>query len=75
MVEWNGEERRTNCGVCPYNSEEHLNGIAERAAEKAFEKMYQAVGKGVLNRFAWILGIAAVSLIWWLGRKGIELPK
>ena len=43
--------------------------IAERAAEKAFEKVYMEVGKSVLNRLAWVLGITVISLLLFLAGK------
>ena len=64
-----GPERRAYQTI----SEEDLDKIAERAAEKAFEKIYSTVGKGVLTRLAWLVGAAALGIIYWLGSKGIPL--
>jgi hypothetical protein len=58
---------------CPFHSDSQIDAIAERAAQKAFEQMYQAVGKGVLNRLAWFVGAAVIGIIWWLGKEGINI--
>lgn len=42
---------------------------AEKAADKALEKIYAEVGKTVLRRLAWLLGIVVVSLALWLAGK------
>lgn len=59
---------------CPYLTEEEIERIAERAADKAVEKMadqaYQAIGKGVVSRFLWIVGVITVGFAAWLHSKG-----
>lgn len=48
-------------------SEEQMEAIAERAAEKAVAKMtgmmYQEVGRTVVKRFFWFVGLLAVGII------------
>lgn len=51
-----------------------IDAIAEKAAEKAFLKVYQTVGQSVLNKLAWALGIGIVGLFMWLGGHN-SLPK
>jgi len=51
-------------------SDEQLEAIARRAAEIALEKVYSEVGKGVVKRFAWAIGIIAIGVISWLIKKG-----
>jgi hypothetical protein len=55
-------------------TEEQIDEIAERAAEKAVEKViehfYAEVGKGVVRKAMWIVGIAAVALFAWLAGSG-----
>lgn len=48
-----------------------IEAIAERAAAKALEKVYAEVGKSILRRTAWVVGIAAISLVVWLKSKGV----
>jgi len=59
-------------------SDEHIEQIAERAAEKAVKKMtdqvYKAVGKSVLQKLFYITGAIAVAGYFWLQSKGL-LPK
>ena len=55
-------------------TDEQIEAIAERAAEVAFEKIYQEVGKSVLKKLAWLTGAAVVGLAMWLGGHG-SLPK
>lgn len=55
-------------------TDDQIEAIAERAAEVAFEKIYQEVGKSVLKKLAWMAGAATVGLVMWLGGHG-SLPK
>ena len=59
---------------CPYLSDEQLDKLAEKAAEKAVEKMtnsiYKEVGKSVISKILWLVGVIAVSLALWLHSKG-----
>ena len=45
--------------------------IAERAAEKALEKVYAEVGKTMVNRIFWTVGTLAIALaVWWTANHG-----
>lgn len=55
-------------------SEAEIERIAEVAAQKALDKVYVEVGKGVLKRLSWIVGAVVVALLMWMGAKGIQLP-
>lgn len=48
--------------------------IAERAAEVAFKKIYEEVGKSVLKKLAWLTGAAVLGLAFWLAGHN-SLPK
>lgn len=52
-----------------------IDQIAERAAHKAFETMttrvFIFVGKGLLERLFWIIGIITLSMYFWLKSKGV----
>jgi hypothetical protein len=48
--------------------------IAEKAAERALEKVYTEVGKSVLKKVAWIAGVVIIGLFMWLASHG-ALPK
>ena len=51
-----------------------IDEIAEKAAERAFQKIYQNVGKSVLTKLTWMVGAAVIGLFMWLGGHG-SLPK
>lgn len=51
-------------------TEDQLNGLAERAANKAIENIYARVGKGVLTKLTWLLGLVVVGLALFLAGKG-----
>jgi len=54
---------------------EQIDAIAEKAAEKAMEKLtdhvYRQVGKGVIGKLFWIVGVSAVGVYLFLKSKGI----
>lgn len=55
-------------------TEDDIDEIAEKAAEKAVQKMtshiYQEVGKGLVARLLWLAGAVLVGLAMWLHSKG-----
>jgi hypothetical protein len=51
-----------------------IDAIAEKAAERAFQKIYQDVGKSVLTKLTWMVGAAVIGLFIWIGGNG-TLPK
>jgi len=57
-----------------YLTEHDIDDIAEKAAERALEKVYAQVGQSILKKIAWLVGIAAIGLAMWLGGNG-NLPK
>jgi hypothetical protein len=52
-----------------------IDEIAEKAAEKAVAKMtahiYQEVGKGIINKLLWVIGVIVVGTYGFLSAKGI----
>lgn len=60
---------------CPLLDDSELEKIAERAAEKAIEKLtnhvYQEVGKSVISKFVYIVGACSVGLYLWMKSKGV----
>lgn len=66
MNDWNGEDRRAYAPL----TEEQVEHIAEKAAEIAFRKVYEQVGKGVISRMLWIVGACVIGVFIWLGSKG-----
>lgn len=56
-------------------TEEQLDAIAEKAAEKAVAKItdqvYKQVGKSFINKLFWIVGAVGTGLYLWLHDKGL----
>jgi hypothetical protein len=63
-------ERRKNC-----LSEEDIEMIAEKAAEKAITKLtahlYQEIGKSFVEKFLYLLGATVVGVYLFLKSKGL----
>jgi hypothetical protein len=51
-------------------TDEQINHIAEKAAEVAFKKIYEEVGRSVVKKIFWIVGAGALFLLVWLGGNG-----
>lgn len=56
-------------------SEEQIDAIAEKAAQKAVasltDHVYKQVGKGVINKLFFIVGVCAVALYLWAQQQGL----
>lgn len=67
----NGEE----CRAQTHLTEEQIEDIAKKAAEKAIERLtgdvYKAVGKSVVEKLFYIVGALAVGGWLWLKKTGI----
>ena len=55
---------------CPYLSEKQMEEIAERAAQRALDKVAMNVGRNVISKVFWITGAAAVAVYLWIKDKG-----
>lgn len=53
----------------PHLSADDIDRIAEAAAKKALQKVYAEIGQSVLRKLAWLVGIALLGLLIWLGSK------
>ena len=56
---YEGQERRSAAHL----TEDQIELIAERAAERALEKVYASVGKSVVNKVLWLIGAAALAAV------------
>lgn len=69
--DYNGPERREQAHL----SEKQIDDIAEKAAEKAIEKLtgdiYKSVGKSVVSKMLWIIGACAVGSWLWMKKTGL----
>lgn len=54
--------------------DERMEHIAEVAAERAIQKVYAGIGKGVLKKAAWFIGVAIISILSWLAGAGALKP-
>ena len=70
MSKYDGPERRHTSEL----TDRQIDAIATRAAEKALDMVYQEVGKAVLRKLAWVLGVAAISVAMYLAGKGYLKP-
>ena len=53
--------------------EAQIDAIAEKAARRALEIVAAEVGRGILKKLAWIVGIVIIGLALWLAGKN-SLP-
>jgi hypothetical protein len=56
-------------------NEKQIEEIAEKAAQKAIEKLtshiYQEVGKSIVSKLFYIIGACSLGVYLWLKSKGI----
>lgn len=56
-------------------TEAQMDKIAERAATKAVEKLtdraYREIGKSVVSKFLWIVGVLSAAVFLWFQSKGL----
>jgi tetrahydromethanopterin S-methyltransferase subunit G len=55
-------------------TESQVDLIVDRAVTKVFDRIYQDIGKGVVRKITWAIGLIATGLLIWLAGKG-DLPK
>ena len=67
VSDYRGPERRVAA-----LSEDQLELIAEKAAERALQKVYAQVGKGIVNKLFLVIGACAIGILLWMGGKGIS---
>ncbi len=69
-TDYNGPERRRESHL----TEEQIEKIASLAADKAVKKMtddaFKAVGKTVVEKLFWIVGVLALGTFAWLQATG-----
>lgn len=63
---YQGEERRKIVEL----SDDQIERIAERAAEVALSKVYQQIGKSVVQKILWIVGAASLAFFAWMNGNG-----
>lgn len=55
-------------------TEAQIDVIVDRAVNKVFDRIYAEVGKGVVRKLLWAVGLATAGLLVWLAGKD-ALPK
>lgn len=65
------EERRTpTITISPDMLEEIAEMAAAKAVKKLEDRMYQEIGKAILQKLSWLIGIVAVSVYLWVQKQG-----
>lgn len=58
----------------PFISDEQMELIADKAAEKAVRKLtdnaYKSIGKSVTEKFFYIVGVLSLAVYFWAQSKG-----
>jgi preprotein translocase subunit SecF len=52
-------------------TEAEIEHIAERAANKAIEKVYSQIGKSVAQKIIWMIGVATVGVFMFISGKEV----
>ena len=65
-MEYQGPERRTAVPL----TDDQIEAIAERAAERALEKVYASIGKSIVQKFLWVVGAATLAIFAWMKGSG-----
>lgn len=51
-------------------TDEQIEAIAKRAADKTLDKIYEEVGRSTIRLGLWVLGLGCLTLLAWLGVTG-----
>ena len=51
-------------------SDDQIDAIAERAADRALAKVYEQIGRSVVKKVLWVIGAGALAVAAWLAGKG-----
>lgn len=74
---YGGPERRSSNQPMVL-TDDQIDAIAKKAAERAVEQLtnqvYQQIGKGVVRKFFYIVGVVCVAVYLWLVHVGIIAP-
>ena len=66
MDDYIGEERRKG----PRLSQGEFHAIVQEAKKQALDEVYADIGKGVVKRILWLLGIGTTAFATWVASKG-----
>jgi len=65
MNDYTGEERRAHQHI----TEEMMDAIAERAAKRVMDNVYREVGRSLLTKVTWAVGVLGVAIAMWVSGK------
>jgi hypothetical protein len=51
-------------------TDEQLEHLVERVTEKVIENVYTNVGKSIVHKFFWVVGLAAISIVTYFAGMG-----
>jgi hypothetical protein len=52
-------------------TDDQLDLIVERAVDKVFDRIYADVGRSVMKKLTWAVGLIVTGLLVWLAGKGV----
>ena len=51
-------------------TDEQLEQLVEKVTEKVIENVYISIGKSIVKKFFWIVGVGTVALFAWMSTNG-----
>jgi len=51
-------------------TDEQIEEIVEKVTERVIEKVYTNVGKSIVHKFFWVIGLGAISLVTYFAGSG-----
>jgi tetrahydromethanopterin S-methyltransferase subunit G len=51
-------------------TEEEIEELVEKVSARVIDNFYKSVGRSVVSRFLWLIGLVTVALLGWLGITG-----
>ena len=54
----------------PSLTDKEIEDIVEKVTERVIENVYTSVGKSVVTKFFWFMGVAAIGLVTYLAGVG-----
>ena len=51
-------------------TDEQLEALVEKVTERVIQNVYISIGKNVVTRFFWVVGLGSVALLAWLNGNG-----
>ena len=51
-------------------TEDEIEDLVGRVSDKVVSRFYEEVGRGVMKKILWVIGLATISLLIWLAGTG-----